>query len=162
MRATLCRPQPWKTASHRPAIAATLAACGGGGGGNGSNGASAPTGTASTPSANNAIVALLAAPGAGGGSFTATGDVVNDTLAYINRQRAQVGLPALAWLASASLAEGLSLEMSAIVRGRVVGARAVGDRAVMLDLSGELVAVDGVKAGGGDRVVSPVRLGPVT
>ncbi|WP_017772781.1 CAP domain-containing protein [Paraburkholderia kururiensis] len=70
-----------------------LAACGGGG----SSGASAPTGTGSTTTPPAATVALIAAPGASAGSFTATGDVVNDTLAYINHQRAQVGLPALAF-----------------------------------------------------------------
>jgi hypothetical protein len=66
-----------------------------------------------------------------------------------------------AWLASSSLAKGLSLETSAVVRGRVVGARAIGDRGVVLDLSGELVAVDGAKAGSGDRGAPPLRLGPV-
>ncbi|MDY7779542.1 CAP domain-containing protein [Burkholderia pseudomallei] len=86
-----------KTAIAATLAAGALAACGGGGGGNGSNGASAPTGSASTPSASNAAVALLAALGASAGAFTATGDVVNDTLAYINHQRAQVGLPALAY-----------------------------------------------------------------
>ncbi|MCS6472215.1 CAP domain-containing protein [Burkholderia thailandensis] len=78
--------------------AALLAACGGGG-----SGGSAPTGTGSgsstggttTPPATT--VTLMAAPGASAGSFTATGDVVNDTLAYINHQRAQVGLAALAF-----------------------------------------------------------------
>ncbi|WP_249175908.1 CAP domain-containing protein [Burkholderia vietnamiensis] len=39
----------------------------------------------------------MAAPGASAGSFAPTGDVLNDTLAYINHQRAQVGLPALAF-----------------------------------------------------------------
>ncbi|MCW0053336.1 CAP domain-containing protein [Burkholderia pseudomallei] len=86
-----------KTAIAATLAAGALAACGGGGGGNGSNGASAPTGAASTPSASNAAIALVAAPGASAGSFTATGDVINDTLAYINHQRAQVGLPALAF-----------------------------------------------------------------
>jgi uncharacterized protein YkwD len=79
------------------ASALALAGCGGGGGG---NGGSASTGTGSggtsTPPAASAVT-LMAAPGASAGSFTATGDVVNDTLAYINYQRAQVGLPALAF-----------------------------------------------------------------
>ncbi|AHI77275.1 allergen V5/Tpx-1 family protein [Burkholderia thailandensis USAMRU Malaysia  len=77
-----------------------LAACGGGG----SSGGSASTGTGSGGSTGGGTsappartVTLMAAPGASAGSFTATGDVVNDTLAFINAQRAQVGLPALAF-----------------------------------------------------------------
>lgn len=65
------------------------------------------------------------------------------------------------WLASASLAQGLSLETSAVVRGRVVGTRLAGDRGVMLDFAGELVAADGAKAVSGDRGAPPLRLGPV-
>ncbi|MBR8005565.1 CAP domain-containing protein [Burkholderia vietnamiensis] len=75
-----------------------LAACGGGG----SSGGSASTGTGSGGSTGGgtttpATVTLMAAPGASAGSFAPTGDVLNDTLAYINHQRAQVGLPALAF-----------------------------------------------------------------
>lgn len=66
-----------------------------------------------------------------------------------------------AWLVPASLAKGLLLETSAVVRGRVVGARAASDRGVMLDFSGELVAVDGAKVARGDRGASPLRLGPI-
>lgn len=77
-----------------------LAACGGGGspGGSASNGTGSGGSTGggtSTPSSS--AVSLMAAPGASAGSFTATGDVVNDTLAFINAQRAQAGLPALAF-----------------------------------------------------------------
>lgn len=71
-----------------------LAACGGG---SGSGGGAASTSTSSGGSAAAATISLIAAPGASAGSFTATGDVVNDTLGYINHQRAQVGLPALAF-----------------------------------------------------------------
>ncbi|HDR9028331.1 TPA: CAP domain-containing protein [Burkholderia vietnamiensis] len=88
-----------KTVLGAAAGTALLAACGGGGSGSGSastgTGSGGSTGGTTTPPA--ATVALIAAPGASAGSFTATGDVVNDTLAYINHQRAQVGLPALAF-----------------------------------------------------------------
>jgi uncharacterized protein YkwD len=70
--------------------AGVMAGCGGGGG--------SSSGTASTGNAVSQVpaVALIAAPGASAaGTFTPTGDTVNDSLAYINNMRAQVGLPAL-------------------------------------------------------------------
>ncbi|RDU99741.1 CAP domain-containing protein [Trinickia dinghuensis] len=79
-------------------VAGGLAACGGGGGGGSSGGsASTSTGSGSSTSTSAPAVALIAAPGASAGSFTATGDVVNDTLAFINAMRAQAGLPALSF-----------------------------------------------------------------
>lgn len=81
-----------KTALAAATGAFVLAACGGGGGGSTSANASGGTAASSEPK-----VALLAAPGASASSFAATGDVVNDTLAFINGKRAQVGLPALAY-----------------------------------------------------------------
>lgn len=72
--------------------AGVLAGCGGGGGGSSSSsGGSTPASTTA------AAVSLFAPAGASASSFTATGDVVNDTLAFINAQRAQVSLPALAF-----------------------------------------------------------------
>lgn len=87
-----------RLASCALAASALLAACGGGGGGGGSSTATSSGGSSSAPaSAATAPIALLAAPGASASSFSATGDVVNDTLAYINYQRAKVGLAALAF-----------------------------------------------------------------
>ncbi|ABO55035.1 CAP domain-containing protein [Burkholderia vietnamiensis] len=81
------------------AAASLLAACGGGGGGSGGSttGSGGGTSSSSPTSAATAPIALVAAPGASTGAFTATGDVVNDTLSFINAQRAQVGLASLAF-----------------------------------------------------------------
>ncbi|CAJ3070631.1 CAP domain-containing protein [Burkholderia pseudomallei] len=80
------------------AAAALLAACGGGGGSSGSGGSSSGTSSSGSPATSaNAQVALVAAPGAAAASFTPTGDVINDSLGFINYQRAQVGLSALAF-----------------------------------------------------------------
>jgi uncharacterized protein YkwD len=85
-----------KTAFSAALAAGVLAACGGGGSGGGSS--TATTASSNTPApVANSQVALMAPPGAAAGAFTATGDVVNDALAYINTMRAQAGLPALAY-----------------------------------------------------------------
>jgi uncharacterized protein YkwD len=81
-----------KTSIAAAMAAGALAACGGGGGGGGSSSSGG-----STPTSTTAAVALFAPAGASASSFAASGDVVNDTLAFINAQRAQVGLPALAF-----------------------------------------------------------------
>ncbi len=77
--------------------AMALAGCGGGGG----NGGSAPTGSTSSgtgASATPAPIALLGAPGlSAAGALTPTGDVVNDSLAFMNNMRAQLGLSALTY-----------------------------------------------------------------
>ncbi|WP_133647526.1 CAP domain-containing protein [Paraburkholderia flava] len=82
--------------------AGVLAGCGGGGGSSG--GGAASTGTGSGGSTAAATISLIAAPGASAGSFTATGDVADDTLGYINHQRAQIGLPALSFNSSVAQA----------------------------------------------------------
>ena len=92
------------------AAALALSACGGGGGGGGSSSASsapsAPTPASETSGASPALsgtlapethvgmFALLAAPGAAASAFAPTGDVVNDTMGFMNDKRAQLGLPA--------------------------------------------------------------------
>lgn len=81
-----------KTTIAAALAAGALAACGGGGG----SSPSPSSGSTQTPTAA-AAVSLFAPAGASASSFAASGDVVNDTLAFINAQRAQVGLAALAF-----------------------------------------------------------------
>ncbi|WP_206954119.1 CAP domain-containing protein [Trinickia acidisoli] len=84
-----------KTAMAATLAAGALAACGGGGSGNGSGG-SASTGTGSGGSTTSSqAISLFAAPGAAAGTFTATGDVNNDSFGFLNNMRAQAGLAAL-------------------------------------------------------------------
>lgn len=68
-----------------------LSACGGGGG----SSSPATTPAATTPAPTTKTIALVPAPGAGSSTFTATGDFPTDALAFLNFQRAQVGMPAL-------------------------------------------------------------------
>ncbi|WP_185731584.1 CAP domain-containing protein [Burkholderia glumae] len=97
-----------KTIFAAALAAAALAACGGGdnnngaaasGSGNASAGGGATTGgTSASTSPSASAIALVSAPGTGAaGTFTATGDVSTDSLAYLNYLRAQIGLPALAF-----------------------------------------------------------------
>ena len=68
---------------------AALSACGGGGG-SGSSSTAQSGATATTQP-----ISLLAATGTAAGTFTATGDVIADSLAFANNKRAQLGLSAL-------------------------------------------------------------------
>ncbi|WP_186236136.1 CAP domain-containing protein [Burkholderia gladioli] len=92
-----------KTTFAMALAAVALSACGGGD----NNGSAASVSAPGTSSGNTAgggntsssasTIALVAAPGASAsGSFTATSDVVTDSVAYLNNLRAQAGLPALA------------------------------------------------------------------
>jgi uncharacterized protein YkwD len=109
-----------KSTIHRSAIAAAslslaLSACGGGGSSTSTTGAAAPasgasatpatpaSGASSTPAASAAIT-LLPAPGASASAFAPSGDVVNDSLGYLNDKRAQLGLPAFAFQAAVAQA----------------------------------------------------------
>ncbi|WP_277188636.1 CAP domain-containing protein [Caballeronia sp. BR00000012568055] len=94
-----------------------LSACGGGGGGaattatsgNGStgnnDGSNTNTGTGtSTGATTPAAISLLTPAGASAASLTTTGDVVNDSFAYANAMRAQLGLPALKYVSAVGVA----------------------------------------------------------
>jgi len=109
-----------KIAIQRSALAAAilslfLSACGGGGGSPSSNGAAPASGASTTPatpasgvgstpatpaseasSTATAAISLLALGAPAPTPFAATGDFVADALAYINRQRALLGLSAMA------------------------------------------------------------------
>ncbi|SAL11441.1 Allergen V5/Tpx-1 family protein [Caballeronia udeis] len=110
-----------KSTIRRSAIAAAtasvfLSACGGGGSSS-TTGAAAPasgasaapatpisgatpatpaSGASSTPAASAAI-SLFAAPGAAVSDYAATGDIINDSLGFMNAKRAQLGLPPVAF-----------------------------------------------------------------
>ncbi|WP_244827120.1 CAP domain-containing protein [Caballeronia sp. TF1N1] len=110
-----------KTLASAAAFALFLAACGGGGGNSG-GAATTPTGsgantggganTGADTNTNTSSISLLTPAGAG--SFTATGDVVNDSLAYTNAMRAQLGLSALKYVpAVAQAATSHALNMQA-------------------------------------------------
>ncbi|WP_250463266.1 CAP domain-containing protein [Caballeronia sp. GAFFF2] len=95
------------------AFALFLAACGGGGGNSGGAattpaGSGANTGgganTGADTNTNTSSISLLTPAGAGAASFTATGDAVNDSLAYANAMRAQLGLPVLKYVSAVGTA----------------------------------------------------------
>jgi hypothetical protein len=90
------------------ALAFALAGCGGGGGnnggaatapttGNGSTGNNGGSNTGGSGSNTNAsaTISLLTPKGASAASLTTTGDVVNDSFAYVNTMRSQPGLAQL-------------------------------------------------------------------
>ena len=106
------------------ALALVLAACGGGGGGEssgtasttgssntgagkGNSGTSGTGGSDSTSTTNltpSSAISLLTPAGAGAATLTTTGDVINDSFAYMNVKRAELGLTPLKYVSAVGVA----------------------------------------------------------
>ena len=86
------------------ALAAALAACGGGGSSTSPSAPTNSTGQSNPATSTPQPISLLAAPGTTTSPLTATGDVVNDSFAYVNTMRAQLGLPALKYVSAVGVA----------------------------------------------------------
>jgi uncharacterized protein YkwD len=105
-----------KTIAASAALTFFLAACGGGGGSNSAGsgttgGATTGSGTGengntsgSSPATSSTTISLLTPVGASAANFTATGDVVNDSFAYVNSKRQELGLAPLKYVSAVGTA----------------------------------------------------------
>lgn len=93
------------------ALGLFLTACGGGDSGGpasttgaADSGAGRGTGASGPTTVASSAISLLTPAGLGAATFTTTGDVINDSFAYMNARRAELALPALRYVSAAGVA----------------------------------------------------------